>query len=64
MSKYPINMDELWDGRDFKNYRDLCRQMNWKIRVNGNASYNAQFKALSSVCKWRKDVISYRLRKP
>ena len=56
MSKYPINMDELWNGRVFKNYRDLCRQMNWKIRVNGNASYNAQFKALSSVCKWRKDV--------
>ena len=40
----------------FKNYRDLCRQMNWRVYSVGSQSYIAQFKALSSVCKWRKDV--------
>lgn len=56
MSRYLINKDELWDGRVFKNYRDLCRQLNWKICVHGDNSYQAQFKALSAVCRWRKDV--------
>ena len=56
MSKYPINMDELWDGRVFKNYKDLCHQMNWKsYKLSSNGAL-AQLKVLSTVCKWRKDV--------
>lgn len=56
MSRYPVNQDELWDGRVFKNYRVLCHQMGWKPGRPGNNTYNAQVKSLSSVCRWRKDV--------
>ena len=56
MSKYPINMNELWNGRVFKNYRDLCRQMNWKTYKSSSNGSLAQLKVLSTVCKWQKDV--------
>ena len=53
---HPVNLDELWNGRVFKNYRDLARMMGWKVYSKGGASINAQFKELSRVCDWTRDV--------
>lgn len=53
---YEVNSDELWDGRVFKNYKDLARTMGWEPAVGINNKYHAQMKQLGSVCEWRKDV--------
>ena len=51
-----VNEASLSNNKVFKNYRDLCNHMNWRIYSVGSKSYQAQFKALSAVCRWRKDV--------
>lgn len=51
-----VTLSVLSNGKVFKNYRDLCQHMNWRVYSAGSKSYIAQFKALSSVCNWRKDV--------
>lgn len=56
MATYEVNLEVLSDGKVFKNYRDLARQMEWKIARTNDDSYRAQMKQLSAVCEWRKDV--------
>lgn len=51
-----IDPTVLAKGKVFKNYRDLCKQMNWRVCRAGSNGYLSQFKTLSSVCLWRKDV--------
>lgn len=43
----------LKQNKEFKNYRELCKKLNWKV-TSGN-SKKAQFNALSRYCKWGKD---------
>ena len=39
-------------NKEFKNYRDMCQKLNWKI--TSGTSKKAQFKELSQYCKWGK----------
>ena len=54
----PITVDvsKLSDGKVFKNYKDLATTMGWEVYKSTSNSAIAQFKALSSVCEWHKDV--------
>lgn len=56
MSSFDFNKDELWEGRVFKNYTNLCRCLGLKIYKIGSCAYEAQVKRLNSVCRWRKDL--------
>lgn len=39
--------------KTYKNYRELCKVMNWKVASSN--SKTKQFKELDSLCKWRKE---------
>lgn len=41
------------EGMIFKNYRDLCKFIGWKIC--GGSSKMAQLKSLDTICKWHKE---------
>ena len=56
MAKYEVNTEALFDGKVFKNYRELARTMGWKIARTNDDTYKAQMKQLSAVCEWTKDV--------
>ena len=43
----------MLEQRVYKNYRELCKAMNWK--VTSSDSKNKQFKELDSLCKWHKE---------
>ena len=43
----------LLEQRVYKNYKQLCKAMNWK--VTSSDSKNKQFKELTSICKWHKE---------
>ena len=52
MSKYKVNKSELWVGREFKNYKEICAVMGWEAyRVTSNSG-QAQLKELEQHCKW------------
>lgn len=49
-----VSEDErLTVGKVFKNYKELCRVMGWKVST-GNTKI-AQLKKLNTICKWHKD---------
>lgn len=52
MSKYKVNKSELWVGREFKNYKEICAIMGWTIYKGGSDSWKAQMKTLEQHCKW------------
>lgn len=45
---------ELKEGQIFKNYKELCNAMNWKVYSGGNGKI-AQLKELDTICKWHKE---------
>lgn len=52
MSKYKVKKSELWVGREFKNYKEICATMEWTAYKGGSDSWKAQMKALEQHCKW------------
>ena len=51
----------LKQNKEFKNYRELCKKLNWKI-TSGDCK-KAQFKELSRYCKWGKDGYKIKIKK-
>lgn len=52
MSKYNVKTRELWVGREFKNYKEICSVMEWTVYKGGSDSWKAQMKALEQHCEW------------
>lgn len=48
-----LNVEELYEGKIFKNYKELCEFFNWK-KYKGNAKL-AQFKELNRYCEYAKE---------
>ena len=43
----------MLEQRDYKNYKELCKAMNWSI-TGGNTKVK-HLKELDSLCKWHKE---------
>lgn len=46
---------KLIKGMIIKNYKELCKVIDWKEYRNGSNSYNAQIKELERLCKFHKE---------
>ena len=56
MTKYKYNKEALWSGREFVNYRDFVNSMGWSFAKSGSPVHQLQFKRLSELCRWSKDL--------
>lgn len=55
-TKNEADVSKLSSGKIYKNYPALAKEMGWKVQKVGSDGYKAQFKRLSEVCRWSKDV--------
>lgn len=53
---HPVNVGLLSDGKVYKNYSALAKEMGWTIYKSDSNGQRAQFKRLSEVCRWSKDL--------
>lgn len=53
---HPVNVGLLSDGKVYKNYSALAKEMGWTIYKSDSNGQKAQFKRLSEVCRWSKDL--------
>lgn len=61
MSKYKVNLSELWVGREFKNYKDICSAMGWAVYKSGSNGFQAQIKELKTYCDWERSGHKYTI---
>lgn len=53
---HPVDVKLLSDGKVYKNYSALAKEMGWTIYKSDSNGQKAQFKRLSEVCRWSKDL--------
>lgn len=59
MAKYKVKQSELWVGREFKNYKEICATMGWTVYKGGSTSFKAQIKELGVHCNWQRSGHKY-----
>lgn len=61
MAKYKVKQSELWVGREFKNYKEICASMGWTIYKGGSNGFKAQIKELETYCNWQRSGHKYTI---
>lgn len=54
--KNAVDVSKLFNGKEYKNYSELAKEMGWRLYKSGSNGQNLQFKRLSEVCRWGRDV--------
>ena len=52
----PLNVELLSNGKVYKNYSALAKEFGWTVQKADSNGQKAQFKRLSEVCRWSRDV--------